>query len=148
MWQQRGGQCPNPAAGSSKMSIRVRVPGFEPGISPPQGEVLTTILHTPGEAGYRSLYLSHAKRALYHLSYIPTYHAYYNAHNTSYNGRLTHRHARHHASHPSRFFPASSLHAPRLKIHTQPISSATKHCMVHLSLSLHVQSIVACTARW
>jgi len=24
-----------------------------------------------GEAGYRSLYLSHAKRALYHLSYIP-----------------------------------------------------------------------------
>ncbi|CAI5705526.1 unnamed protein product [Peronospora farinosa] len=36
-----------------------------------QGEVLTTILHTPGEAGYRSLYLSHAKRALYHLSYIP-----------------------------------------------------------------------------
>ena len=50
----------------------MRVPGFEPGISPPQGEVLTTILHTPGEAGYRSLYLSHAKRALYHLSYIPT----------------------------------------------------------------------------
>ena len=52
----------------------MRVPGFEPGISPPQGEVLTTILHTPGEAGYRSLYLSHAKRALYHLSYIPGYH--------------------------------------------------------------------------
>ena len=25
-----------------------------------------------GEAGYRSQYLSHAKRALYHLSYIPT----------------------------------------------------------------------------
>ena len=49
----------------------MRVPGFEPGISPPQGEVLTTILHTPGEAGYRFLYLSHAKRALYHLSYIP-----------------------------------------------------------------------------
>ena len=47
------------------------MPGFEPGISPPQGEVLTTILHTPGEAGYRSPYLSHAKRALYHLSYIP-----------------------------------------------------------------------------
>jgi hypothetical protein len=50
---------------------RMRMPGFEPGISPPQGEVLTTILHTPGEAGYRSQYLSHAKRALYHLSYIP-----------------------------------------------------------------------------
>ena len=49
----------------------MRMPGFEPGISPPQGEVLTTILHTPGEAGYRSPYLSHAKRALYHLSYIP-----------------------------------------------------------------------------
>ena len=26
-----------------------------------------------GEVGYRSQYLSHAKRALYHLSYIPTY---------------------------------------------------------------------------
>ncbi|QHN93348.1 uncharacterized protein DS421_17g591900 [Arachis hypogaea] len=25
-----------------------------------------------GDAGYRSPYLSHAKRALYHLSYIPT----------------------------------------------------------------------------
>ena len=47
------------------------MPGFEPGISQPQCEVLTTILHTPGEAGYRSQYLSHAKRALYHLSYIP-----------------------------------------------------------------------------
>ena len=50
---------------------RMRMPGFEPGISQPQCEVLTTILHTPGEAGYRSQYLSHAKRALYHLSYIP-----------------------------------------------------------------------------
>ena len=49
----------------------MRMPGFEPGISRPQREVLTTILHTPGEAGYRSQYLSHAKRALYHLSYIP-----------------------------------------------------------------------------
>ncbi len=47
------------------------MPGVEPGMSRPQREVLTTILHTPGEAGYRSLYLSHAKRALYHLSYIP-----------------------------------------------------------------------------
>jgi hypothetical protein len=57
---------------------RMRMPGFEPGISPPQGEVLTTILHTPGEAGYRSQYLSHAKRALYHLSYIPV--QYYTHH--------------------------------------------------------------------
>ena len=47
------------------------MPGVEPGISRPQREVLTTILHTPGEAGYRSQYLPHAKRALYHLSYIP-----------------------------------------------------------------------------
>ena len=52
-------------------SKRVRVPRFELGISQPQCEVLTTILHTPGEAGYRSQYLSHAKRALYHSSYIP-----------------------------------------------------------------------------
>ena len=28
-----------------------------------------------GDAGYRSRYLSHAKRALYHLSYTPTYEA-------------------------------------------------------------------------
>ena len=27
-----------------------------------------------GDAGYRSPYLSHAKQALYHLSYIPTQH--------------------------------------------------------------------------
>ena len=46
-------------------------PGVEPGMSRPQREVLTTILPMPGEAGYRSLYLPHAKRALYHLSYIP-----------------------------------------------------------------------------
>lgn len=53
---------------------RMRMPGFEPGISQPQCEVLTTILHAPGEAGYRSQYLSHAKRALYHVSYIPIQH--------------------------------------------------------------------------
>jgi hypothetical protein len=58
-----------------KISKDLRMPGFEPGISQPQCEVLTTILHTPGEAGYRSLYLSHAKRALYHLSYIPIIHS-------------------------------------------------------------------------
>ena len=46
-------------------------PGFEPGSSRPQREVLTPILWRPGDIGYRSRYLSHAKRALYHLSYIP-----------------------------------------------------------------------------
>ena len=56
---------------SSSKKEGMRMPGVEPGMSPSQGEVLTTILHTPGEAGYRSQYLSHAKRALYHLSYIP-----------------------------------------------------------------------------
>ena len=29
-----------------------------------------------GDAGYRSPYLSHAKRALYHLSYIPILFSY------------------------------------------------------------------------
>ena len=29
-----------------------------------------------GGAGYRSRYLSHAKRALYHLSYAPSYYVY------------------------------------------------------------------------
>lgn len=52
-------------------SKRVRMPRVELGISQPQCNVLTTILHAPGEAGYRSQYLAHAKRALYHLSYIP-----------------------------------------------------------------------------
>ena len=55
----------------SNKRVGMRMPGVEPGMSPSQGEVLTTILHTPGEAGCRSQYLSHAKRALYHLSYIP-----------------------------------------------------------------------------
>ena len=50
---------------------KMRLLGVEPRISRPQREVLTTILQTPGEVGYRSLYLPHAKRALYHLSYIP-----------------------------------------------------------------------------
>ena len=31
-----------------------------------------TIFVKNGDAGYRSLYLSHAERALYHLSYTPT----------------------------------------------------------------------------
>ena len=51
----------------------MRLLGVEPRISRPQREVLTTILQTPGEVGYRSLYLPHAKRALYHLSYIPEF---------------------------------------------------------------------------
>ena len=50
---------------------KVPSPGFEPGSSRPQREILTTILRWPGEIGYRSRHLSHAKRALYHLSYIP-----------------------------------------------------------------------------
>jgi hypothetical protein len=43
-------------------------PGFEPGLPRPQRGVLTTILLRPGECGHRSRCLSHAKRALYHLS--------------------------------------------------------------------------------
>ena len=40
------------------------------------GEYQNVIMHSQhkklvGDAGYRSPYLSHAKRALYHLSYIP-----------------------------------------------------------------------------
>ena len=49
----------------------VRLPRIELGIPQPQCNVLTTIPQAPGEAGYRSQYLAHAKRALYHLSYIP-----------------------------------------------------------------------------
>ena len=46
-------------------------PVFETGLPRPQRGVLTTILLRPGDMGYRSPHLSHAKRALYHLSYIP-----------------------------------------------------------------------------
>ena len=46
-------------------------PVFETGLPRPQRGVLTTILLRPGDIGYRSRHLSHAKRALYHLSYIP-----------------------------------------------------------------------------
>ena len=34
-------------------------------------KILETFSKNSGDAGYRSPYLSHAKRALYHLSYIP-----------------------------------------------------------------------------
>ena len=46
-------------------------PVFETGLPRPQRGALTTILLRPGDIGYRSRHLSHAKRALYHLSYIP-----------------------------------------------------------------------------
>ena len=87
---------------------RMRMPGFEPGMSPPQGEVLTTILHAPGEAGYRSQYLSHAKRALYHLSYIPIQSA------TTSN---THKIA-HYAAHNNQHDPQTRMHATRIPHHT------------------------------
>ena len=50
-------------------------PVFETGLPRPQRGVLTTILLRPGDMGYRSPHLSHAKRALYHLSYIPSLHS-------------------------------------------------------------------------
>jgi hypothetical protein len=58
------------------MTKKVPSPGFEPGSSRPQREILTTILRWPGDIGYRSRHLSHAKRALYHLSYIPFMYLY------------------------------------------------------------------------
>lgn len=36
-----------------------------------QQKMMWEIWDKNGDAGYRSPYLSHAKRALYHLSYIP-----------------------------------------------------------------------------
>ena len=90
------------------------MPGFEPE-SPPQGEVLTTILHTPGEAGYRSLYLSHAKRALYHLSYIPGYRTRAYTHNT-YSLHTTHASPRSPPCIALITLPSvPSLHNPRLR---------------------------------
>ena len=52
--------------------------GFEPSTFRMQNGRSTTELNAQppsksgGDAGYRSLYLSHAERALYHLSYTPT----------------------------------------------------------------------------
>ncbi|AES67143.1 hypothetical protein MTR_2g087370 [Medicago truncatula] len=37
------------------------------------GLTISAFCQLIGDAGYRSPYLSHAKRALYHLSYIPIY---------------------------------------------------------------------------
>ena len=37
----------------------------------PLGETVQEVKKSFGDAGYRSPYLSHAKRALYHLSYVP-----------------------------------------------------------------------------
>ena len=36
-----------------------------------QGQAVKSDTKTFGDGGYRSPYLSHAKRALYHLSYVP-----------------------------------------------------------------------------
>ena len=36
-----------------------------------EGQVMESETKTFGDGGYRSPYLSHAKRALYHLSYVP-----------------------------------------------------------------------------
>ena len=117
-------------------SIRVRVPGFEPGISPPQGEVLTTILHTPGEAGYRSLYLSHAKRALYHLSYIPGCHNHADTHNT-YSLRTTHSSPRS-MPHTARItlLSVSSLHIACLRIHKQSLNHSIKYKTLYVAFLL------------
>lgn len=79
------------------------MPRVELGISQPQCNVLTTILHAPGEAGYRSQYLAHAKRALYHLSYIPitciqtntTTHTPRHTNTHKHTNTLTSRNARH-----------------------------------------------------
>ena len=68
---------------------RMHRPGVEPGMSRPQREVLTTILPMPGEAGYRSLYLPHAKRALYHLSYIPIHIQWITHHIYSFYSHMT-----------------------------------------------------------
>ena len=98
------------------------MPGFEPGMSPPQGEVLTTILHAPGEAGYRSQYLSHAKRALYHLSYIPIQSAM-----TSNTHKIAH-----YAAHTNQHDPQTRMHATRIphhpaaNFHALTITSRTK----------------------
>ena len=113
----------------------MRLPGVEPRMSRPQREVLTTILQTPGEAGYRSLYLPHAKRALYHLSYIPILTTY--LHSTS-NPLQPHPFLTtnlHSTSSPLELHPHSD-NIPPLDIHSSclPTLTHTHHTLLH---SLH-----------
>jgi hypothetical protein len=99
----------------------MRMPGFEPGISQPQCEVLTTILHTPGEAGYRSQYLSHAKRALYHLSYIPIpHHATRNAQNTRLPRKTTNTNQSHQSHTPYHNLRQIATSHTHTLAHTRP----------------------------
>jgi hypothetical protein len=120
---------------------RMRMPGFEPGISPPQGEVLTTILHTPGEAGYRSQYLSHAKRALYHLSYIPIQN--YTHHQPNKFARSWHKKYAHttnkntkHATHPT---TKRQRDNPRTTQLTNPHDTTIHHTTPKLAMRLRGQ---------
>ena len=55
--------------------MKTTTTGFEPVREYPNGFRVRLLNHSDklsyGEAGHRSQYLTHAKRALYHLSYIP-----------------------------------------------------------------------------
>ena len=67
-----------------------------------------------GEAGYRSQYLSHAKRALYHLSYIPTI-----THTHTHNTHIpTHKH--HNTTH-------ATTHTTRTNTHTNDLPINLAH---------------------
>jgi hypothetical protein len=77
-----------------------------------------------GEAGYRSLYLSHAKRALYHLSYIPrttTYALYHH----QYKAAPTHNTPMQNSTSQTRVAPLDCLNTP-----LHPIAS-TAHTLIH-----------------
>jgi hypothetical protein len=114
-------------SGGGGQKERMRMPGFEPGISQPQCEVLTTILHTPGEAGYRSQYLSHAKRALYHLSYIPIpHHATRNAQNTRLPRKPTNT-----ISHTHTISQPSAKSRPRTPIHSRTLDQRCARLVAH-----------------
>ena len=64
--------CCVPSAGDQNSPTRIRtaVAGFR--VLSANHYTMGDCLQQNGDAGYRSLYLSHAERALYHLSYTPT----------------------------------------------------------------------------
>lgn len=125
-------------SGGGGQKERMRMPGFEPGISQPQCEVLTTILHTPGEAGYRSQYLSHAKRALYHLSYIPIIptihpHAITNSHvHTTHHIAPYNTYATQRVTQIPPHTPTTSFTSTRAPQTTHDATARHQHILLHL----------------
>ena len=92
-----------------------------------------TVTEWNGEAGYRSQYLSHAKRALYHLSYIPfTTHTLPHKNTktqTTHDKQYLSKH-----SHTIITYPSINLTIQQPIRTTSALDSVVARCVRHLSL--------------